>query len=263
MAEKLKVNGSINATEDIVIDGVSFNQLMTDIADGTSKVGDADKLDGADKSTDTTLASNSDLKIPTEKVLKTIRDALQASINLKMDIANAVSLFGDQTIAGIKTFSDKQILNKQLEFSSGWGTVQGIIYTRPAVTSGTTSIIWRSDSTTSPTVTGSEQIIKTFTVSSNFPSGSSINIYWETEDHSAGDHWRFLKKNGVTIASSTNNGGYTSITVNTSINIGDVITWVIDASSSSGYVDCRYARIRVNEAISLTSWEKSQFGLTG
>ena len=51
MAEKLTVNGTITATEDVVVDGVSFN----DIVSGDTQAGNAALLDGADLSTDGTL----------------------------------------------------------------------------------------------------------------------------------------------------------------------------------------------------------------
>jgi len=54
--------------ENILLDGQT---IWTEANDGDGSGLDADKLDSAEKSTDGTLSSNSDSKIPTEKAIKT------------------------------------------------------------------------------------------------------------------------------------------------------------------------------------------------
>jgi len=54
----------------------------------------ADKVDSADLDVDGTLAANSDVKIPSQKAVKTY----------------AAALTGDQTVAGVKTFSSIPVL---------------------------------------------------------------------------------------------------------------------------------------------------------
>ena len=67
MAEKLAVNGTINASEDIICNEISFNNIIS----GDQIVGNANLFDGADLSTDGTLATESDELVPTEKAVKT------------------------------------------------------------------------------------------------------------------------------------------------------------------------------------------------
>jgi hypothetical protein len=81
----------------------------------------ADKVDSADLDTDGTLTANSDVKIPSQKAVKTYADTAvkltgnQTVAGVKtfssepsFPIAN-VKLSGDQTVAGVKTFSDRFI----------------------------------------------------------------------------------------------------------------------------------------------------------
>jgi hypothetical protein len=64
----------------------------------------ADKVDSADLDTDGALTANSDVKIPSQKAVKTYADTQDA---LKANDNAVVKLTGDQTVAGVKTFSSQ------------------------------------------------------------------------------------------------------------------------------------------------------------
>lgn len=85
---KFKVEGTME-----MAGGAKDTTLVTNL--------NADQVDGADKDTDGALAANSDVKIPSQKAVKTYADARKAE---------CVALTGDQTIAGIKTLSSIPIL---------------------------------------------------------------------------------------------------------------------------------------------------------
>jgi hypothetical protein len=66
----------------------------------------ADKVDSADLDTDGALSGNSDSSIPTEKAVKTYVDTADA---LKANDNAVVKLTGNQTVAGVKTFSSDPV----------------------------------------------------------------------------------------------------------------------------------------------------------
>lgn len=263
MAEKLKVNGTATIIEDAVVNEVSFN----DIVSGDQQVGDAVLHDGASLSIDGELTDNSDLKVPTEKAVKTYVDTVD---DLKADDDAVVKLSSNQSIADIKTFTGEPVfnekveMNKQLEFNGAWGTTQGIIYKRPAVSAGSASFLWRNDTTITYNDPPQYDItMHSWYVPSCIPAGSSIRIYWETLDQLNGDHCRKIYKNGELLVQSVNNGSWLAQQVDTTVNPGDYIRWMINANSTGGYFKYRYARISVAESITLTDWEKATFVLTG
>jgi hypothetical protein len=102
MANNLTVTGALAVTGASVLTGVvdfPGGALNTDLVTNFN----ADLLDSAHKSIDGTLASNSDALIPTEKAVKTYADlrALDSAV---------VHDTGDETVAGIKTFSSIPVL---------------------------------------------------------------------------------------------------------------------------------------------------------
>ena len=74
---------------------LGFDAQGSPVAVAGSDGGDALSLDGASKSTDGTLAANSNAKIPTEAAVKTYIDG-----------ASVLHTAGAETAAGVKTFSD-------------------------------------------------------------------------------------------------------------------------------------------------------------
>jgi hypothetical protein len=87
---KLKVVGTTEMTGSIDLNGGALDTaLVTNL--------NADKVDSADLDTDGALAANSDVKIPSQKAVKTYADARKAE---------CVALTGAQTVGGLKTFSN-------------------------------------------------------------------------------------------------------------------------------------------------------------
>lgn len=87
VSNDLAVGGVLSVTGTVDFPGGAVDDdLVTNL--------NADKLDGAELSTDGTLADDSDEAVPTEKAVKAYVDD------------NCVVLTGAQTIAGVKTFSD-------------------------------------------------------------------------------------------------------------------------------------------------------------
>ena len=94
---KLKVVGTTEMTGSIDLNGGALDTtLVTNL--------NADKVDSADLDTDGALAANSDVKIPSQKAVKTYADTQDA---LKANDNAVVKLTGDQTVAGVKTFSSQ------------------------------------------------------------------------------------------------------------------------------------------------------------
>ena len=118
-AGDLTVTGNVTASSGTG----TFNKVaVTDTVVVTNL--NADKVDGADKDTDTSLAANSDAKVPSQKAVKSYIDT--------KDAQNA-KLTGNQSIAGEKTFSTKiidknghEVLGLTFEsqhFDESWNTV--------------------------------------------------------------------------------------------------------------------------------------------
>ncbi len=119
MGNNLTVTGNITGIGNLAIGGSSVFTGTVDLAGGALNTDlvtnfNADLLDGAEKSIDGTLASNSDAKIPTEKAVKTYADAItaafQAADALKANDSAVVHKTGDETIAGTKTLSSIPVL---------------------------------------------------------------------------------------------------------------------------------------------------------
>lgn len=103
MANNLTVTGNLAIGGSSVFTGtvdLAGGALNTDLVTNFN----ADLLDSAHKSIDGTLADNSDAKIPTEKAVKTYVDlrALDSAV---------VHDTGDETVAGVKTFSSAIVAN--------------------------------------------------------------------------------------------------------------------------------------------------------
>lgn len=89
----LGVGGTLSVTGTVDFPGGALNaDLVTDF--------NADKVDGADLDTTVTLGT-SDVKVPSQKAVKTYADARKAE---------CVALTGDQTVAGVKTFTSIPVL---------------------------------------------------------------------------------------------------------------------------------------------------------
>ena len=88
------VTGTMTANKIAVADSVVVANL------------NADQFDGAEKSFDGTLVGNSDAAVPTERAIKTYVDTAGA---LKANDNAVVKLTGNQTVAGVKTFSSRII----------------------------------------------------------------------------------------------------------------------------------------------------------
>ena len=129
---KLKVGGT---TE--LAGGAKDATLVTSL--------NADQVDSADKDTDGTLAANSDAKIPSQKAVKTYADNLagagRTTETIKGNADNIASLdsisvknTGNETIAGVKTFSDIPLLpantieTEDIQDSAVTGSKIGITY---------------------------------------------------------------------------------------------------------------------------------------
>ncbi len=113
------VLAALTASGAVILNGASVLNGTCDLAGGalnTDLVTDlnADKVDSADKSIDGTLAGNSDSLIPTEKAVKTYADARKAE---------CVALTGDQTVAGVKTFSSDPVATVPSVRDQGTGAV--------------------------------------------------------------------------------------------------------------------------------------------
>lgn len=97
MANNLAVTGNVTIGGTLVVTGTTNLGAAADTVLVTNF--NADKVDGADLSTDGTLAANSDVLVPSQKAVKTYADTKAAD--------NAVvKLTGNQTVAGVKTLSD-------------------------------------------------------------------------------------------------------------------------------------------------------------
>lgn len=96
MGNNLAVTGNVTIGGTLVVTGTTNLGAAADTVLVTNF--NADKVDGADLSVDGTLAANSDVLVPSQKAVKTYAD-LRALDNA------VVKLTGNQTIAGVKTFS--------------------------------------------------------------------------------------------------------------------------------------------------------------
>lgn len=99
MANNLAVTGNVTIGGTLVVTGTTNLGAAADTVLVTNF--NADKVDGADLDTDGALAANSDVKVPSQKAVKTYADARKAE---------CVALTGDQTVAGVKTFSSIPVL---------------------------------------------------------------------------------------------------------------------------------------------------------
>ncbi len=102
----LTVTGNTTLVGSLTVGGAAVFNSTVDLAGGALNTDlvtnfNADLLDSAHKSIDGTLAGNSDSSIPTEKAVKTYADARKAE---------CVALTGDQSVAGVKTFSSIPVL---------------------------------------------------------------------------------------------------------------------------------------------------------
>jgi len=95
MAGNLTVANDVSVGNDLTVTGeVDFNGGAKDTDLITNL--NADQVDGADKDTDTSMAADSDDKIPSQKAVKAYIDTKDAQ---------NVKLTGNQTIGGNKTLT--------------------------------------------------------------------------------------------------------------------------------------------------------------
>ena len=140
---------------------------------------------------------------------------------------------------------------------------------RPPLTSGMTTIISRIDSERE--IHNLEDTnwhtLRTLTLSQHFPAGSTLSVYWQDEDDDTPYHDVRLLVNGSQYYLNTNeDGGYFARTLH-NVPAGPNYSYSVQmrAATGNGYADLkiRYFRLWANEILTLTTWEKATFGLTG
>ena len=165
------------------------------------------------------------------------------------------------TFSSEVTFEDDLVLKRGLNYSGAWGTSQATVYTRPDVSSGSTSILWRHDGEIS-TSSDDRTILANFTSKIN----GTIRMSCQRRRLVSSNNVRvYFSKNGVTIFDSgwvSTDSWVDVVLENITVSEGDVFSWEGQCGATTS-LGLRYLRISVNEAITLSAWEKSIFGLTG